>query len=182
MKIKILQIISVIIASVCISQTANCQTNANGLAISAEGSLLADTNAPQLFLTVHLLNTTNHEIVVLTKNLNCGFDLDDTNNWICTLGYNDPGVTYQGHLIIPSVSDFSPVTIKPNEEAFITYLADLGVPPDSGFSSYRIHLTKNTKFTVCYAISPEWGSRFSTWSGSAKSKPFIPTLKKPTKP
>jgi hypothetical protein len=170
MKNKILQIIAVIIVSVCFSQTANCQTNTNGLAISAEGSFLADPTAPQLFLTVHLLNTTNHEIVVLTKKLNFDFDMDDPNKWICTLGYKDPGVTYQGHLIIPSVSDFSPVTIKPNEEAIITQLVDE--------SMLLKDFKQGTQIAVCYAISPEWGNRFSTWNGSVMSKSFVPTLKK----
>ena len=173
MKIKILQIIGVIVASVCFSQTASCQTSANGLAISAEGSLLADTNAPQLFLVVHLLNTTNHDIVVLTKKLNCGFDSDEPNKWTCTLGYKDPAVTYQGHLIIPSVSDFSPVTIKPNEEAIITQSVDLSMMQND------LDFQKEFQITVYYAISPEWGNRFSTWNGSAMAKSFVPTLKKP---
>jgi hypothetical protein len=118
---------------------------------------------------VHLLNTTNHEIVVLTKKLNFDFDMDDPNKWICTLGYKDPGVTYQGHLVIPSVSDFSPVTIKPNEEAIITQLIDEGM--------LLKDFKKGTQIAVCYAISPEWATRFSTWNGSVMSKPFVPTLK-----
>ncbi|HZF02015.1 MAG TPA: hypothetical protein VE344_08985 [Methylomirabilota bacterium] len=169
MKNKILQILGLIITVICLSQTANCQTTANGLAVSAEGSLLADTNAPQLFLTVHLFNTSTNEIVVLTKKLNCDFDLDNPNKWICTLGYKDPGVTYQGHLIIPSVSDFSPVTIKPNEEAIITQLVDQ--------SMLLKHLKKETQIAICYAIASDWGSRLGTWSGSIMSKPFVPALK-----
>ncbi|MEI9961589.1 MAG: hypothetical protein WDM76_10805 [Limisphaerales bacterium] len=141
----------------------------NGLAVSVQASLLADTNAPQLFLVVHLLNITNRELVVLTKNLNCDFDLIESNKWICTLGYNHPGVTYEGHLIVPSVYDFSPVTIKPNEEAIITQLIERN-------RSLK-QITKETQMTVYYAISPEWGSRFSSWIGSAKSKSFVPALK-----
>jgi hypothetical protein len=121
MKTKIQKILIVIITCICAAQSARCQTSANGLAVSAEASLSPDTNAPQLFITIHLLNTTNRDLVVLTKKLNFDFDVD-ASPWTFNIGYNDSGVTYQGHLIVPSVSDFSPVTIKPNEEAFITQL------------------------------------------------------------
>jgi len=138
----------------------------NGLAISAEASLLAGTSAPQLFLTVHLRNTTNHEMVVLTKNLDSDIDFNpaDATKWTCTLGYNQPGVTYQGRLIVPPLNDFSPVTIKPNEEAVITHRVKRN-------RSLKL-ITKDAQLTVCYAISPNWGSRFATWSGSVTSKPF----------
>jgi len=176
MKTKIVKLASLIIVCVCAVLSAECQNNPNGLAISAEASLLADTNAPQLFLTVHLLNTTNHDIVVLTKGLQYDFSdvevsgVPDTNKKSWTLGYNQPGVTYQGHLIVPPLNDLSPVTIKPNEEAIITQLEDN--------SDLLNGITKDTQITICYAISPDWGSRFGTWSGSATSKPFEAALKK----
>ena len=169
MKSKILKFLAVIITCL-VAQSAICQSNANGLTVNAEASFLADSKAPQLFMTIHLLNTTNHEIVVLTKNLNVSFDLGgNTNNLDCSLGYNDPAVTYQGHLVIPPVSNLSPVTIKPNEEAFFTQLVEHG----------RIlkRITKETQITLHYAISPEWGSRFSTWSGSAISNPCNVSIK-----
>ena len=76
MKTKIIKLVTIIIAFLCVTQSANCQTDPNGLAVSAEASLLADTNAPQLFLTVHLLNTTSREMVVLTKKLDSDFDFE----------------------------------------------------------------------------------------------------------
>jgi hypothetical protein len=170
MKFRNLEFVAVIVTCL-VAQSAICQSNANGLTVNAEASFLADAKAPQLFLTIHLLNTTNHEIVVLTKNLNVSFDLGgDTNILDCSLGYNDPAVTYQGHLVIPPVSDLAPVTIKPNEEAFFTQLIEHG----------RIlkRITKKTQLKIHYAISPEWGSRFGTWSGSAtSSKPCDVSIK-----
>jgi len=166
MKTKIIKLVTIIIACLCVTQSANCQTDPNGLAVSAEASLLADTNAPQLFLTVHLLNTTSREMVVLTKKLDSDFDFEpaDATKWTCTLGYHQPGVTYQGRLIVPPLNEFSPVTIKPKEEVIITHLI---------YDSILLkNTTKDTQITVCYAISPEWGSRFATWSGLAISKPF----------
>ncbi|MGA2242765.1 MAG: hypothetical protein ABSH11_12140 [Verrucomicrobiota bacterium] len=178
MKTKIVQLVAIIIVCTCASFSANCQTNPNGLAVSAEASFLADTNAPQLFLIVHLLNTTNHDIVVLTKNLNYDFSefseigvpRENKKNW--TLGYNQPGVTYEGHLVVPSLNDLSPVTIKPNEETVITKLVG-----DRNFNDFLKNITKDTQITITYAISPDWGSRFGTWSGSATSKPFKVSIK-----
>jgi hypothetical protein len=171
MKIKALQIVCVIITSFCAAQKASCQTNTNGLVISAKGSILASANSPQLFLTVHLLNASSNDITVLTKNLSLSFDTSDATKCICTLGYNDPAPTYQGHPIIASLYDFSPVTLRPNEEAMFTKLED--------DSMMLKDIKKDAQITVCYAISKEWGSRFSTWSGSVCAKPFVPTVKEP---
>ena len=105
-------------------------------------------------------------MVVLTKKLDSDFDFEpaDATKWTCTLGYHQPGVTYQGRLIVPPLNEFSPVTIKPKEEVIITHLI---------YDSMLLkNTTKDTQITVCYAISPEWGSRFATWSGLAISKPF----------
>jgi hypothetical protein len=176
MKTKLAKLVVIIIAVICVSFSARSQTSSNGLNVSAKASFLADTNAPQLFLTVHLLNTTNHDIVVLTKGLQYDFSeiseigAPHTNQKSWTVGYNQPGVTYQGHLVVPSLQDLSPVTIKPNEEAIITHLVDDSDPLDG--------ITKDTQITITYAISPDWASRFGTWSGSATSKPFEVSIKK----
>ncbi len=75
--------------------------------------LIADTNAPALLLTVNLLNATNHDIVVLTKGLNCSVTHDDPSKWVCTIGYdNNAVVTYQGHKVVPSFYEFGPVTLR----------------------------------------------------------------------
>jgi hypothetical protein len=179
MKTKIVKLVFLIIACICDVRPAESQSIPNGLEVSATASLRGDTNAPQLFLIVHLLNTTNHDIIVLTKGLQYDFsDVEvigapDTNKKSWTLGYNQPGVTYQGHLIVPSLNDLSPVTIKPNEEAIITQLED-----NSEFSEFLKDITKDTQITITYAISSDWGNRFGTWSGSATSEPFKATLKK----
>jgi hypothetical protein len=174
MKNNIVKLVATIIVCTCAVHSANCQTSPDGLAVSAEASFLAATNAPQLFLTVHLLNTTNHEIVVLTKNLQYDFSdfgVSDANKENWTVGYNQPGVIFQGHLVAPPLSDLSPVTIKSNEEAIITHLVD------NSMLLKHLHLTKDTQITVCYAISSDWGSRFGTWNGSATSKPFEVSFK-----
>jgi hypothetical protein len=176
MKTQIVKLVIIIIAVACVSFSARSQTNSNGLTISAQASFLADTNAPQLFLTVHLLNTTNHDIVVLTKGLQYDFSeiseigAPHMNQKSWTVGYNQPGVTYQGHLVVPPLQDLAPVTIKPNEEAIVTKLVDDSDPLQD--------ITKDTQITITYAISPDWASRFGTWSGSAISKPFEVSVKK----
>ena len=165
MKTKIIKLVALTIVSVCASLSAHCQTNSNGLAIiSTDASLGTDAshgNAPSLFLTVNLLNTTNHDIVVLTKNLNCGFDRDNTNKWAGTVGLDDSTVvTYQGHKIVPSFYDFAPVTLRPNEVAVVSA------------TDYFPTFTTNTQITVRYSISADWGSRFGTWVGSVTSEPL----------
>ena len=73
MKIKIVKLIALTIVGICASLSAHCQTNSNGLAvIGTDAFLVADKNATNISLLVTVLNTTNHDIVVLTKGLNCG--------------------------------------------------------------------------------------------------------------
>jgi len=85
------------------------------------------------------------------------------------IGYNQPGITYQGHLFVPPLNDLSPVTIKPNEGTIITNFVDESEPLQG--------VTKDTQFAITYAISSDWGSRFGTWSGSTTSQPFKASIK-----
>ena len=166
MKTKIVKLVIFTIVSICASLPAYCQTNANGLAvIGTDASFVADTNMPGLFLTVSLLNTTNHDIVVFTKGLNGDFTRDDTdtNRWVCMISLDDSlVVTYQGHKVVPSFYGFAPVTIRPNEVAVVTHDVYLGMS----------HFSTNAPIIVHYSISPDWGSRFGSWIGSVTSKPF----------
>lgn len=167
MKIKILQYIVMVMTCVYASQTGQCQTSANDLTLTADAQLWMDTNDIRVFLTIHLVNSTDHEITVLTKNLNMGMEAA-SNQIIFALGYSAPAITHDGHAIIPSLYDLSPVTLKPNEEAFITK---------------EVHnvrqVVPETQFVVRYAISPEWSKRFTLWSGSVDSKAFNPHVRKP---
>jgi hypothetical protein len=165
MKIKIVKLIALIIVGICASLSAHCQTNSNGLAvIGTDAFLVADKNATNISLLVTVLNTTNHDIVVLTKGLNCGFTRDETNKWVCPIALDDSLViTYQGHKAVPSFYTFAPVTLRPNEVAGIQQDIDLNGLPFS---------PTNAQITVRYSISADWGSRFGTWSGSVTSQPF----------
>lgn len=167
MKTKILQYIVMAIACICAVQIGQCQTPSNDLTLTADAQLLMDTNDTRVFLTIHLVNSTDHEVTVLTKNLNMGMEAA-SNQMVFALGYSDSAITHDGHAIIPSLSDFSPVTLKPNEEAFI---------------SKEVHnvrqVVPETQFVVRYTISPEWSKRFALWSGSVESKAFSPHIRKP---
>jgi hypothetical protein len=160
MKTKLVIFASIIIATL----SAYCQTNSNGLAVIAiNASLAVDTNAPKLWLMAGLLNTTNHDIVVLTKGLDGSFNQSDTNKWECAIGYDDnQKITCEGHTVVPSFYDFAPVTIRPNEVAVVSQDFDLET----------FHLTTNAQLTLYYSISTNWASRFGTWSGSVASQPF----------
>src|SRR5205085_11521059 len=125
------------------------------------------TNETRVFLTLHLVNSTDHEVTVLTKHLNAGTDYF-TNRVTFNVGYSNSPVTHDGHAIVPSLYDLSPVTLKPNEEAFVTQELPMMRP-----------VTSETKFVVRYTISPEWAKRFALWSGSVESKPFTPRIRQP---
>jgi hypothetical protein len=163
-----------VVACFCAAHSAFCQTNQNGLAISAKASLLLGTNESKLFFEVHLVNTTNHEITVLTRKLNCsfnGFALgNEKASWECKLGLSE-AVTHDGHRVVPSLYDFSPVTLRPNEKAVITQEVE--------HFSLSKPLTEDSQIAVRYEISSEWASRFALWNGFVTTKPFNASVKKP---
>src|SRR5690349_7576457 len=75
-----------ILAFIHLAWTAQSQTNSNGLEVSARASLFTGTNYPQVFLTMKLVNTTHHEVTVLTKNLNVAIE-PTTDHLVISLGY-----------------------------------------------------------------------------------------------
>ena len=164
---KTLQYIVFAIACACATHISKCQASPNDLTVSAEAQLLVDTNDTRVFLTIHLLNSTDHEVTVLTKNLNTGMD-GSSGRMTFIVGYGDPVIMHDGHTVVPSLYDLSPVTLKPNEEAFV---------------SKEIHnvrqVTAETQLVVRYTISAEWAKRFALWSGSAESKSFSARIRKP---
>jgi hypothetical protein len=163
----------VVIACFYGAHSAICQTSPNGLVVSAEASLLTGTNESKLYLTVHLVNTANHEITILTKNLNWSFSGSTDRNgkamWECSLGLSS-SFTHDGHRVVPSLCDLSPVTLRSNEEAMITHelAQDRPLRP----------ITEDSQIIVKYEISPEWASRFALWSGSVTTKPFNASVRK----
>ena len=86
------------------------------------------------------------------------------------VGYGDPAIAHDGHTVVPSLYDLSPVTLRPNEEAFVSQeTRGMGSPDD---------VTTDTQLVVRYTISPEWAKRFALWSGAAESKPFTARIRK----
>jgi len=158
----------------CLSSIGSAfgQTNSTELTVNATAALLVQTNKPELFLQIHLINSSDHEIVVLTKNLNWNFETKHEKSWGCTVSYSNPLVTHEGHPVIPSLYELAPVTLQPNEEAFITRLVE------NDFNQIT-SLTGDTEILVNYAVSTNWGNRFRVWSGSATSKPFKAHVRKP---
>jgi hypothetical protein len=163
MKTSTIWTIAATVACLWFAEAARAQVASGGLTVGAEASLLPDTNGARIFLTVHLINTTDHDITVLTRHLNVEVD-GSARQTTFTLGYANPAITHDGHPVIPSLYDFSPVTLKPNEEAFVVQETHgLGGPEE---------VTADTQLTVRYTISPDWAKRLGLWSGAAESKPF----------
>lgn len=130
---------------------------------------MPDTNGARVFLTMHLINTGDREITVLTKHLNVQVE-GSTNQTTFIVGYCDPAIAHDGHTVVPSLYDFSPVTLRSNEEAFV-------LQETRGMGSLD-DVTADTQLVVRYIISPEWAKRFALWSGTAESKPFSARIRK----
>ncbi|MDB6024735.1 MAG: hypothetical protein JWM68_958 [Verrucomicrobiales bacterium] len=165
-KNKILRCIVLTLAWAFLTHVAQGQTT-NQLKVSAEARLLVEANDTRVFLSIHVLNSSDREVTILTKNLNVETD-GSTSVMTFVVGYAGQPVTRDGHIIVPSLYDFSPVTLKPNEEALVTKEMN-----------HLQEVTPATKFVVQYVISHEWAKRFGLWSGSVESKPFTAQIKKP---
>ena len=152
-----------------VSSAAESQSSSTGLEVSAEASLLVDTNNPRVFLTVHLVNTSDRELTVLTKQLNLVVQ-PSSDHLVLSIGYGDPAVTHHGHPVVPSLYDFSPVRLQPNEEALVQreVSGGLGV----------LGKDNDTALVVAYTVSAEWGKRFAVWSGAVMTAPFKASIKK----
>jgi len=164
-----LKTLALMIASVCFAWTARSQSNTNGLQVSAQAFLLVETNHPKIFLTLHLVNSSDHEVTVLTKNLNLGIQ-PASDKLMLSIGYENGAVTYQGHPIIPSLYDFSPVTLRPNEEALIRREITDGLDV--------LGKRNDMPLTVGYSVSSEWGKLFGVWSGTVQMLPFTAVVRK----
>ena len=140
---------------------------AGGLNVSAEASYITAGN-PRLHVRVQLLNTTNHDITVLTKGdtgyyLNMSSDKTKFRFWF----WLNSGVEWKGHPIVESLTKYAPVTIKPNEVTFISMEVEQNDPHKT-----LEGLTKGSAINISYVVSPDLGTRFGCWSGGIDTKPF----------
>ena len=161
--------LTLITALVCLASVAFSQSNTNELLIKAKATLLADTNSPRIFLTIYLVNTNAHELTVLTKNLNWVTSGESGDKLVFEAGYGG-AVKYEGHPIIPSLYDFAPVTLRPNEQALIRQEITNGLEV--------LEKRNDRPLVVKYSVSPEWGKRFAVWSGSIATAPFTASVRK----
>jgi hypothetical protein len=170
MKTKIHKLI-VVVAFIFASQIGFGQQdipdNAGGLTVSADAGFFTLGN-PRLHIRLELLNTSNHDITVLTKGdtgyyLNMSSDKVKFNFWF----WLDSGVKWNGHQIVQSLTKYAPVTIKPNEVTFIFMEVEKNDPHKA-----LQGLTKDSPIVITYIVSPELGTRFGCWSGQIETKPF----------
>ena|ERR1700722_2674767 len=167
-----------IIACIFAGQAAFCQGNGDGLSVSAEAYLLSE-KVTTLSLNIHLRNITNHDITVLTKQNSrtpwtMWIPINDTptpKTLLCMIGLFETTKS-EGHVIVPSLSELAPVTLKSNEEAIV----HLVVEQNDDFPLRIRGLTGSTPIMVEYKVLPEWGTRYACWSGEASSRPFTATV------
>lgn len=116
---------------------------------------------------VMLVNSGTDTITVLSKGLGQGMGSTHRTGEKWELALSIHKVTWNGHEVINSASDYSPVTLKPGECAQYQFFAH---PFENPFK--RIPDTA-TSLIVTYRISPEQGKRYGVWSGSVSSKVYI---------
>jgi|SRR5580692_2341575 hypothetical protein len=140
---------------------------ADGLKVSAV-AWLRTVGDPKLQVVVHLLNTTNHDITVLTKTGHSRyFNLSSDKTKFMFWFWFDTAGTWEGHLVAPSLPELAPVTIKPNEVAFCF----MDVEQNDTAKTLQ-GLTKDSPMVISYKVMPELGARFGCWSGRIDTKPF----------
>lgn len=140
----------------------------SGLTVSAD-ILLTDDKDPDITFILHLVNSSDHEITVLTKNLEFGSSSEPGKPKViqCTIGYTGK-LEHEGHLVIPSLNELAPVTLKPNEEAQVCYEME----NDSDDETQKL-IIKGTPVEMHYDISSKWGKRFNAWDGTVTAKPVV---------
>ena len=159
-----------IITYICLAGSVRSQNITNELQVSAQASLLLTApNSPRIFLTVQVVNTSDHEVTVLTRNLNEGIGGRPNEKLVLSMGYSG-SAQYGEHPLIPSLYDFSPVTLRPNEAAFIKKEINYGLD--------ALQKRSDLPLIFQYSIAPEWGKRFGVWSGSVQTAPFTATVRK----
>lgn len=164
---KFILLISCVFASQAAFGQQDIPNSAGGLSVSADAFLIKQGD-PRLHVIVHLLNTTNHDITVLTKDsssryLNMSSDKTKFRFWF----WLDSGLKWNDHLVVPSLTQFAPVTIKPNEVA----LCHMDVEQNDHSKTLQ-GLTKDSPIVISYEVSPALGSRFGCWSGRIDTTPF----------
>jgi hypothetical protein len=146
----------------------NVPDSADGLSVSAI-AILIPTGDPKLYVTIQLLNTTNHDITVLTKTGSSSyFNLSsDKTKFRFWFWFDFGSTTLGGHLIVPSLPELAPVTIKPNEVA----LCHMMIGQNDASKTLQ-GLTKDSPIVISYEVSRASGARFGCWNGRIDTKPF----------
>lgn len=162
----------VIVACIFSSQAAFGQKDipdtAGGLNVSALAFSNPTADSAKLAVTIVLLNNTNHDITVLTKTgsssyFNMSSDKTKFRFWF---DFNSD-IKMDDHLVVPSLPELAPVTIKPNEVALCHMIVE-----QNDASKTLQGLTKDSPIVISYEISPALGTRFGCWSGRIDTKPF----------
>ena len=164
---KFLLLITCVFASQAAFGQQDIPNTAGGLSVSADAFLIKQGDA-KLHVIIHLLNTTNHDITVLTKDRsNSFFNLSSDKTRFRFWFSFDSGLMWDGHLVVPSLPELAPVTIKPNEVALC--LMDV---EQNDQSKTLQGLTKDSPIVISNSISSALGARFGCWSGRIDTTPF----------
>ena len=148
----------------CVASLLADDVTASGLTMKADVVITDSADTKTVLILLHILNASNHEITIVSKGL--GFDhfqIDDDKSGLykCTVGYTGR-LDHDGHLVVPSLTDLSPITLRPNEEALVNY--------EWGDDDELAGLIKNkAEIEVTYSVDDLWAKRFGIWGGSVKA-------------
>lgn len=123
----------------------------DGLSIKAQAFVTSKDDISTLRVGIVLTNDSNEEITVLTKPN--GKALTRDANGLLTQATMGSKMKMLGHEITPSLHLFEPVTLRPNESAFITY---------NIASSQEIE--DQEEIRIRYSIRDELAERYNLWS------------------
>jgi hypothetical protein len=145
---KLLTIFSLLILTLSTSHADSSPT--------IEAHVVLNKNTPKgplLGVVLIVVNTTDKDITVLTKIKN-GIYYSDAESPKVQIGFGSTH-TRSGHLIIPSIASFEPVTIRPGEATEIS--SEIS-------SKYLESLNDGDEIVVKYIVSDQWAERFDLWN------------------
>lgn len=151
------------------SAQPNFPDSSGGLNVSAEAFVYSVSNdSPKLRVIIHLLNTTNRDLTVLTKDeASSHFNLSSDKTKFRFWASFDTGLKWDGHPVVPSLYKFEPVTLRPNEVALCAFDVE-----QNGSAKTLQGLTKDSPIVIWYSISQDFADRYGCWSGDIATKPF----------
>jgi len=131
--------------------------------LSVELNVRKSMATGKMFADVILVNSGTDEVTVFTRGLSQGLEpMDDGKTYELVLTMGE--ATWNGHRLVTSTCDYSPVRLKPGECAKYHFL------PHPFTNPFKRIPAGASSLTVVYRINADQGKRHGVWSGKGTSK------------